>query len=183
MNKYELTVWNELSDRERLLSLMLDKLSWLLAEDRAKEADTICKTIKLMFPKIKDVVMASSMFDGLWKAKRYSEAVRIYQKADRPFWRSQEVGKYYEGQGLIKKAMAEYERLVEEYLKMKILPLPRGPVELFKLGKWYVEKNPSKAKKYLKLYLRAEKEDSGTGFGIQYKKEALSLLKRHKWKG
>jgi hypothetical protein len=86
------------------------------------------------------------------------------------------VARYYERMRFMGKAIKEYEHLVSQYLKMDILPLPRGPVELFKLGKWYAQRCPDKAQRYLTLYLRAEKEDSGTGFGLRHKAQAQRLL-------
>jgi hypothetical protein len=170
MNKYKPMVWDKLSDK--------DKLSMLAGENKTKATNTVHKALKIMFPKTKDATIASHLFDGHWKAKRYKEAIRIYNEAGKPFWHTGEVGRYYEGRGLIKKAMMEYEGLFREYLKMRILSLPRGPVELFKLGRWYAKRNPCKAKRYLKLYLKAEEScKSDPAFYLKYKKEAANLLK------
>ena len=116
------------------------------------------------------------MFNALWKLGKHEQAVKVYVKAGRPFWFSETVGQYYERNGQVAKAMKEYDFLIDEYLKMKLLPLPGGPVELYKLGKWHIKKEPYKARKLLRMYLRAEKEDCGAGFGIRYKKQALRLL-------
>jgi len=117
-----------------------------------------------------------AIFKRYWRQRRYKRAIKIYNRMGRPFWHAQEVGRYYERVGLLKKAVNEYTRLIKIYMKLKILPLPKGPVELFKLGRWYIDRNPVKAKKYLTLYLRAEKEDHGTGFGIRHKRCAQELL-------
>jgi len=121
-------------------------------------------------------IIDDTLFKRHWRQRRYKQAIGVYNKIGRPFWHAETVGRYYERCGLIKQAIMQYKMLIDEYKKMKILPLPRGPVELYKLGKWYIKRNPAKAKKYLTLYLRAEKEDSGTGFGIRHKKRAQELL-------
>ena len=109
----------------------------------------------------------------------YKEALRAYRKGGRPFWHTQAVGRHYEKQGQIKEAMAEYEYLMTEYSRMgkDFLPLPKGPVELFKLGRWYVSRDTKKARRYLLLYLKAEEDRYGTGRGIRHKKAAERLLK------
>ena len=117
-----------------------------------------------------------TLFKRCWRQRRYKQAIDIYNKMGRPFWHAQEVGRYCERIGLLKAAVREYDKLIKQYINMGILPLPRGPIELFKLGKWYISKDPTKAKRYLRLYLRAEKEDCGTGFGIRHKKRAQLLL-------
>lgn len=123
-------------------------------------------------------IIDDTLFKKRWRQRRYKRAIGIYNKIGRPFWHAGTVGRYYERHGLTKKAIMQYEMLIEEYEKMKILPLPRGPVELFKLGRWYIRRNPTKAKKYFTLYLRAEAEHSGTGFGIRHKRRAQKLLDR-----
>ena len=118
-----------------------------------------------------------SRFKAEWKFGRHRDAIDIYEGIGRPFWYAETVGKYYEKRGLIGKAMAEYEMLINAYEKMGILPLPRGQEELFKLGKWYNKQNPAKAKRYLVLYLRAEELESDPAFRIKYKKQAQDLLR------
>ena len=67
--------------------------------------------------------------------------------------------------------------LIRKYLNIDVLPLPGGPPALFKMGRWYIKRDPAKAKRYLRLYLKAGSEDcSGKGFDMRYKKEALQLL-------
>ena len=126
-----------------------------------------------------DVAVADAMFRSLWKSDRRKQAIKIYRNAGRPFWHAETVGRYYERQGLIKKAMAEYEYLMSEYLKIRkdFLPFPKGPVELFKLGRWYAPKNKAKATRYLKLYLSAEDEwESDPAFYLRHKHAARSIL-------
>ena len=72
--------------------------------------------------------------------------------------------------------MAEYELLMKQYIKMKIFPLPCGPAELFKLGKWYQKRSPIKAKKYLALYLRTEDCRTDPAFRMPHKEQAKRLL-------
>jgi len=133
--------------------------------------------------------LQSIIFDALWEKKQHKKALQAYHKGKRPFWHAETVGQYYERQGLIKKAMVEYEYLMNEYCKMgeDFLPLPKGPVALFKLGQWYATRNPKKAKKYLTLYLQADKdcralfsqaEQDSWGLGIKHKTKALDLLKK-----
>jgi len=115
--------------------------------------------------------------DCYMKHRKYKKAIEIYNKIGKPFWWSEEVGRYYEKRGLIKKAMAEYEFLINKYISMKILPLPKGPVELYKLGKWYIKTNPEKTRKYLRIYLDARRQcKSDPAFYLRYEKQAQKLL-------
>lgn len=124
----------------------------------------------------RDVAAGSYLFDSLWKARKYKQAIKIYFKIGRPFWLSEAVGHYLEGQGRTKEAMLEHEHLIKHYQKMKILPLPGGPSELFALAKWLSKKNPLKAKRYLRTYLGAEKDQYGVGRKIKFKVQAERLL-------
>ena len=118
-----------------------------------------------------------SRFEAEWESGRREMAINTYEGIGRPFWYAETVGKYYERRGLIGKAMAEYEILINAYEKMGILPLPRGQEELFKLGKWYNKQDPEKAKRYLMLYLRAEELESDPAFRIKHRKQAQNLLR------
>jgi len=120
-----------------------------------------------------------NLYEDLWKKGNYKTAIEIYELLDRPFWWAEDVGKYYEKQGLLHCAMYEYENLIERYLKISddFLPFPGGPVELFKLGRWYAKTEPVKAEKFLRLYLSAEPDKCGTGKKIDYKIEAEEILK------
>ncbi len=133
--------------------------------------------MKWLFPGSPACVVGTYIFDGYWESGKYKEAIKIYDKADKPFWFADKVGRYYEKKSLMKKAIAEYEHLINVYIKIKILPLPNGPVELYKLGKWYQKKDPKKAKQYLTLYLRARERKGDPAFRLPYEKPAEHLLK------
>ena len=145
-------------------------------KNQAQEAAAVVRAIREQDSGY-DIAIYDTLFEAHWRKKRYKEAIKAYNRAGRPFWRAEAVGRYYERAGLIEKAMREYDSLIGEYLRMDILPLPRGPIELFKLAKWYIKTDPEKSRKYLELYLRAEREDCGTGFGIRHKAQARELLK------
>lgn len=119
-------------------------------------------------------------FDRLWKTKRRKEAVDLYFRLDRPFWLTQEVGEWLERSDRVDQAMTEYEKLMREFIKMKLLPLPGGPRELFKVGKWYSSRSPQKARRYLKLYLSAGIDPGGEGRPLRHKAEAIQLLSKMK---
>ena len=130
-----------------------------------------------------DYVVVTFEFERHLKNMEYKEALSLYYYADRPFWLTEEVGRYYERQGLVSKAMNEYQYLVDHYLGIRpdFLPLPNGPVELFKLGRWYAKKDKGKARKYLRLYLSAEDKCGGdSAFYLKYKNEAIKLLNNMK---
>ena len=127
---------------------------------------------------IRDVAAGSYLFDSLWKAKKFKQAVRIYFKIGKPFWLAEDVGHYLEGHGRISEAMLEHEYLIGHYQEMKILPLPGGPLELLKLARWYSKRSPSMAKRYLKIYLSAEKDQYGTGRKIKFRAQAEKLLRQ-----
>ncbi|MFA5115722.1 MAG: hypothetical protein WC486_00370 [Candidatus Omnitrophota bacterium] len=116
-------------------------------------------------------------FEDEWKSGKHRNAIDIYERIGRPFWYAEMVGKYYERRGLVSKAMAEYEILINAYEKMGILPLPGGPEALFWLGKWYNKQNPAKAKRCLVLYLKAEELENDPAFRIKHKKRAQDLLR------
>ncbi len=119
-----------------------------------------------------------NLFGDLWESGRYEQAIEIYEFLGRPFYLAEDIGRYYENNGLIDRAMGEYGFLIESYLKMgdDFLPFPGGPVELFKVGRWYEKTDPMRAEKYLKLYLSAEPDKYGTGRGIDHKTEAQGIL-------
>ena len=175
----EKEIWDSLSIEDKLHETMLQKIRQLILKGHADDAVTVGSASKILFPKKGDAALYDTVFEALWKRKQYKQALRAYYTGKRPFWRAEVVGRYYERQGLIMKAMAEYEHLIKAYSKMgsSFLPLPGGPVELFKLGQWYAVRNTKKAKKYLTLYLKAEDDKCGTGRGIRHKKKAQALLK------
>ena len=68
------------------------------------------------------------LFDVLWEQQKYEEAIALYERTGRFFWRAQIVGRYFESKGWIERAIAEYEFLMESYLQIGegFLPLPGG---------------------------------------------------------
>lgn len=128
-----------------------------------------------------DCAVADTKFWAYWKNKEYTKAISVYNNAGKPFWLAETVGRYYERNGQLKKSIEEYEHLIDEYLKIRknFLPLPKGPEELFKLGKWYVDKSKVKTRKYLELYLSAEdKYKIDPAFYLSHKDEAKEILNR-----
>jgi len=169
---------DSLSPEEKTVDLMLDRLYRLILKGKIGQANLIAKAIKVVSPKTKEVVISNRIFEAYWKSGRYKDAIKAYVKGGRPFWLAQEVGQYYEKNGQIDKAMKEYNLVIDVYLKKKgFLPLPKGPVELYKLGKWYIKRNPRRAKKLLKLYLQAEKStDPAAPLRLKHKRQAEELL-------
>ncbi|HEY5235746.1 MAG TPA: hypothetical protein VIJ14_06180, partial [Rhabdochlamydiaceae bacterium] len=122
------------------------------------EGWTIAEATIILFPK-SDVMIADTMFEALWKLGKKRQAIQIYRKVGRLFWHAEAVGRYYERQGQMSKAVQEYEYLMNEYSRMSkkgILPLPPDPRELFVLGQWYASRDKLKSRKYLELYLSSE---------------------------
>ncbi len=149
-----------LSDEKKLNNLLFDKLFRSVLNGNRAHASILVKAIEILFPG-SNVMIADSQFQALWKLGKNREAIKVYLKANRTiFWYAERIGLYYERNGLMSKAVQEYEFLMKTYSKMGskgILPLPNGPRQLFLLGQWYADKNVRKAKKFLDLYLSAEK--------------------------
>jgi len=129
-------------------------------------------------------MIADAQFHALWRQGKHRQAIGAYRKVGRLFWLADQVGRYYERRGLIKKAVAEYEYQMDIYSKMGkngILPLPRGPRELFFLGKYFSCRNSgkAKAKRYLLLYLDAERQWKGDpAFYLRHKNSTKNILNR-----
>jgi hypothetical protein len=118
------------------------------------------------------------IFDDLWEMDRREEAVQVYEFLKRPFWLAERIGLYYEHTYRPDRAMHEYQRLIDAYFDMgpNFLPLPGGPLELYKLGKWFLKTDPVKAQKYLKLYVLADERNPGEQRKVMFKSEAKQLL-------
>lgn len=125
------------------------------------------------------VVIGDARFQVLWKRGRRDQAIRVYRRVGRLFWHAEAVGRHYERRGQMGRAVVEYEYLVSEYNKMRkdFLPLPKGPRELFVLGRWYADKDKVKARKYLATYLSAEKVWArDPAFRLRHKNAAETIL-------
>ncbi len=171
---------NNLSEEQRSNELMLKKLYQSVLRGNRVQAGIISKATLILFPKA-DVMVADVMYRGLWKLGKHRQAIKIYIKAGRPFWNSEDIGRHYKRQGLVKKAMAEYEHLMDEYSKIRkdFMPFPNGPPELFKLGQWFASRDKVKARKYLELYLSAEdKCGNDPAFYLRYKNAARKILNK-----
>ena len=120
------------------------------------------------------------LFDTYWEEGRYDEAIELYKLLGRVFERCRYVAEYYESRGWFDKAIVEHDYYVKECLKISdtFLPFPSGPKVLFQLGEWFECSDPTKAEKYLRLYLKADAFEVQTGIGIEHKKEAEQCLKR-----
>lgn len=128
-----------------------------------------------------DYATITDQFEKHWKNKEYEEGLTVYYDAGRPFWLAGDVGYYYERTGHLEKAAAEYQYLVDQYFEIRpdFLPLPNGPPELYKVGKFYAKRNKAKARKYLELYLSAEtKCGRDPAFHLPYKAKARKLLNK-----
>ena len=139
-------------------------------------------TINKLSSKTK-VVIADARFQALWKMGRRDQAIRVYRGIGRLFWHAEAVGRHYERRGQMGRAVVEYEYLVSEYNKMRkdFLPLPKGPRELFVLGRWYADKDQVKARQYLATYLSAEKVWArDPAFRLRHKTATKTILKKLK---
>ncbi|MCK5451679.1 MAG: hypothetical protein KAI70_07935 [Candidatus Omnitrophica bacterium] len=124
--------------------------------------------------------LAMELIEYFWKSGKKERAIVEYEKADRPFWQAEMIAEYLEERGKEKQSIREYEYLIDEYLKISedFLPLPNGPEELFKLGKWYSKKEAGKATKYLELYLSAREKCQGDPvLCLVHEEEAEKILK------
>ena len=171
-----------MSFKDKMNDFMCNKLYQSILRGRKTEANILSRAIKVLFPKTGDGLVADTQFMAFWKLGKYRQAIRAYLKGGRPFWHTETVARYYERHGLMGKAIREYEYLTSVYCEMGkkgILPLPKGPRELFVLGKWFSSRDKGKAQKYLKLYLSAEGEwKNDPAFYLRHKKSALRLLNR-----
>ena len=128
-----------------------------------------------------DYAAATTEFDIHWKNKQYSLGLAAYYAGGRPFWLAEDVGRYYEDNGQLEKAVVEYEYLIGEYERISpdFLPLPKGPRELYVLGKFYFDKDKDKAKKYLRLYLSAQQVwKNDPALYLPHKAEAKRILNK-----
>lgn len=126
-----------------------------------------------------DFDFACDQFETYWRDGEYEKAISIYHTMGRPFWWTEEIANYYLRMGMVNAAMEEFEYLVTEYLNISpdFLPLPQGPRELFLLGKWYMDKDATKAKKFLCLYTAAaEVWKTDPALHLPHKAEAKRLL-------
>jgi hypothetical protein len=171
-------IYNSLSKEEQFSELMLDRLYQLILRGDRMKANIICKATIILFPK-SDVMVADVKFRALWKSGKHRHAIRVYH-AGKLFWHSETIGQYYEKRKQMAKAIEIYDSLMNTYSKIGkqgILPLPRGSRELFVLGRWYVHRNKVKARKFLTLYLSAEKvRGNDPAFFLRHKNEAQRLL-------
>ncbi len=136
-----------------------------------------------MMPTKSDVAIADVRFRALWKLCQHAQGIRMYRQIGRLFWQAEAVGRHYEHLGKMYRAVVEYEYLVFEYNKMRkdFLSLPKGPRELFVLGRWYADKDKVKARKYLTTYLSAEKVwVRAPAFRLRHKNAARAILNKLK---
>ena len=126
-----------------------------------------------------DYGVVTDEFENHLKAKEYKEALVLYYYANKPFWLTERVADSYMRIGMVGAAMEEFEFLVNEYLNISpdFLPLPQGPEELFTLARWYMNKDKTKARRYLKIYLSAEDRwKTDPAFYVRHKNAAKRLL-------
>lgn len=117
-------------------------------------------------------------FEKLWNLGLCQEALQYYRQLTEglAFQYAEKVGEYLEEQGRSAEAMKEYEMAMRIYKEMNILPLPGGPVGLYKLGVWYADKNPLKATEYLERYLKADTDWVCYQGRLIFKEPAKTLL-------
>lgn len=120
-----------------------------------------------------------NLFWDYWGKRDYLSALTVYYDADRPFWLSDEVASYYEELGLESLAIKQWEHLINAYFAIRkdFLPLPNGPPELFKVARWYADKDTAKTKRYLRIYLSArDRRGQDPSFFLEYEGQAKALL-------
>lgn len=121
----------------------------------------------------------SENFEMYWDLGLREEALQCYWHLKKQaFIYAEQVGEYLESQGRVAEAMKEYEMVMNVYKEIDILPLPGGPVELYKLGVWYADKDPVKAQKYLEWYLKADTDWVCFEGRLVFQKPAKILLSK-----
>lgn len=119
----------------------------------------------------------SEHFEMYWDLGLCEEALQRYRQLKKQaFIYAEQVGEYLESQGRVAEAMKEYEMVMNVYKEINILPLPGGPLELYKLGVWYADKDPVKARKYLEWYLKADTDWVCFEGRLTFKGPAMLLL-------
>ncbi len=166
-----------MSPKERSVDLMLERLYRFVLHGDMVQAKTLAKAILILSP-CSGVAIADARFRALWKLRKYVQAIRVYRQVGRMFWHAEVVGRHYERQGRLDRAVVEFEYLVSEYNNMRkdFLPMPSGPRELLVLAKWYADKDRPKARAYLKTYLRAGKV--WPAYRLRHKFSAMALLRK-----
>jgi hypothetical protein len=130
---------------------------------------------------MKDMGVATEVFDALWDGLKYERAVEIYEAAGRPFWLAEEVALYHESMGRFSESMREWEYLLQAYLEIgqDFLPLPDGPEELFLVAQWCSDAEPVKAMRYLSLYLDAEQAwGRDPAFNLRWRDQAQEIMRK-----
>ena len=185
-NRYRATlkkIHDSLSEEDKLNNLMLKRLFRSVLNGNRIQTGILVRAIKFQFPK-SDVMVADTMFRALWQLGHYRKAIRTYIRIGRIFWLAEDVGRYYERRGQLKQAVKEYEYLINEYLKIKLIPLPNGPPQLVKVARWYAHRDKTKTIRYLNLYLQAAKDfKTDPALHLSYKNEAVRLLHKLTAKG
>lgn len=164
-----------LSDDQRLNHLMLKRLYQSVMNGNRIHTGILVRAIKIVFPK-SDVMVADTLFRAFWKLGHYRRAIQVYIKIGRLLWLAEKVGRYYERRGQLRESMKEYEYLIGEYQRMGIIPLPKGPEVVFKIGKYYADKDEGKARKYLKAYISAEQRHNDPAFYLRHQNQAKRIL-------
>lgn len=170
---------------DRVAKYLSKKVKKSICDSGGKGAKSIKKILKIFFVLDKSayrrIWFSDAMIQSYLEKGERSKALKEYLECGRLFWHAEEIGKYLEDKGRIEEAMIEYEYLIKEYMRMGegFLPLPKGPNELFKLGRWYVSRDQQKARKYLRLYLSAKEVWSNDpAFFLEYEEEAKKYLKK-----
>ena len=97
-----------MSPRGRTVDFLLDEFRRCTCRGETKKADVLSRAVLVLFPKGK-VAIADARFRGYWQSGRRPEAVRVYHNVGRMFWYTEAVGRYYERQDQIGKAVREYQ--------------------------------------------------------------------------
>ena len=124
------------------------RLKELILKHNMDGVDAIARAIRVLFPEESELAIIDLIFDA--------SSEQCQGKSTR-------------------NVITEFNRLINECYQFDILLSPRG-AELYRLGKWSYEKDPRKAGRYLRLYLRAQEEHCGETCKARWRRQAKKML-------
>ena len=126
------------------------RLKELVLEHNMDGTDTIVRAIRVLFPKENELAIVDLIFD---------------------------VSLEHCGSKNTRKAVIEFNKLINECYRFDILLSPRG-AEFYRLGKWSYERDPRKAERYLSLYLHAQEEYCGEICKTRWRRQAEKMVEK-----